>query len=293
MNQTSMAVTTASGVVAHRPHLHALPFYTVPDDALEMGASLGNSALWVNTKGAGAVERVFCVELGQSLLNMIAIRYAGPAHRPFGRSDDSERAGENDACVSYRQAAPGSFEIHPAYQRHCFPIAGFVQVTETTFVPLTGGDDPPVVYQAVELHNAGGYEQEVKVFGFARLRGTLADNVQARYDAELHALVAHNAGQPEAVRVYGVTETPNGYATSFDFGRVYDPLHVRMLDNSTAAHGDILGCLQVDVRLEVGETRRFAFITAISGQGETAAVDAYRHAGDYESALEGTLDCLS
>ena len=293
MNQTSMAATTASGVVAHRPHLHALPFYTVSDDALEMGVSLGNSAIWVNTKGTGAVDRVFSVDLGQSLLNMIAIRYAGPAHRPFGRPDDGESADERDACVSYRQAAPGSFEIHPAYQRHRFPIAGFVQVTETIFVPLTGDDDPPVVYQTVELHNAGGYEQEVKVFGFARLRGTLADDVQARYDAELHALVAHNTNQPQAVRVYGVTETPNGFATSFDFGRVYDPLHVRMLNNSTTACGDVLGCLQVDVRLEAGEMRRFAFITAISGQGEAAAIDAYRQAGDYESALDGTLDCLT
>src|SRR5579875_511900 len=138
MQESSAARTGGAGVVAHAPHPHALPFYTVPDDALEMGASLGNSALWVNTKGTGAVERVFCVDLGQSLLNMIAIRYAGPAHRPFGRSDDGARADESDTCVSYRQAGPGSFEIHPAYQRHCFPIAGFVQVTETTFVPLTG-----------------------------------------------------------------------------------------------------------------------------------------------------------
>src|SRR5579884_2787841 len=82
MQESSAARTGGAGVVAHAPHPHALPFYTVPDDALEMGASLGNSALWVNTKGAGAVERVFCVELGQSLLNMIAIRRAGKLRDP-------------------------------------------------------------------------------------------------------------------------------------------------------------------------------------------------------------------
>ncbi len=279
-------------VVGHRPHLHALPSYQVPDNALEMGASLGNRSLWVNTKGTGAVERVFSVEIGQTLLGAMAICYASAGHHPFERTDRDSKV-RISPDVGLRPALPGTFEIHPAYQRHRFTIAGFVQVTETVFLPLTGEDDPPVVYQTVELRNAGTFAQDLRAFGFARLRGGTAGDVRARYDADLRALVAHNASQPRAVRVYGLTEAPSGYATSFDFGRVYDLLHLGPLDNDTSAAGDILGCLQYDVHLEAGDTCSFAFVTAVSGRGEEAAVDAYSAAVNDAEALARTLDFLA
>jgi glycogen debranching enzyme len=292
MQETVRAHLTTDSVVTHKLHVHALPFYTVPGGALEVGASLGNSAIWINTKGTGAVERIFSVDVGQSLINAISIRYAAPGHRPFEEPANPRQGHDISSYVSLRPAAPGTFEIHPAYQRHRYSIAGFVGAAETTFVPMTGEVDPPVVYQVVELRNDGALAQDLRIFGFARLRGTLAGDVQARYDPDLRALVAQNASRPEAVRVFGVTETPSGYATSFDFGSVYDPLHVRPLRNSTQAGGDILGCLQLDVHLEAGESRSFAFITAVSGRGEAAAVDVYGHAYDYESALYGTLHFL-
>src|ERR687883_357309 len=292
MQETVGAHLSTDSVVTHKLHVHALPFYTVPANALEMGASLGNSAIWINTKGTGAVERIFSVDVGQSLTGAISIRYAGPGHRPFEEPAGHGQGHEMSSHVSLRPAAPETFETPPAYQRHRFSIAGFVGVAETTFLPLVGDGDPPVVYQMVELHNDGALAQDLRIFGFARLRGTLAGDVQARYDPALRALVAHNASQTGAVRVFGVTETPSGYATSFDFGSVYDPLHVRPLPNSIQARGDILGCLQLDVHLEAGESCSFAFITTVSGQGEAAAVDAYSHADDYESALLGTLHDL-
>jgi Bacterial alpha-L-rhamnosidase 6 hairpin glycosidase domain len=292
MQVDARAHPSTDSVVTHKLHVHALPFYTVPANALEVGASLGNSAIWINTKGTGAVERIFSVDVGQSLTGAISIRYAGAGHRPFEEPAGHSQGHEMSSHVSLRPAAPGTFEIHPAYQRHRFSIAGFVGVAETTFLPLVGDGDPPIVYQVVELRNDGALAQDLRIFGFARLRGTLAGDVQARYDPALRALVAHNASRPEAVRVFGVTETPTGYATSFDFGSVYDPLHVRPLPNSTAACGDILGCLQLDVHLEAGESRSVAFITAVSGQGEAAAVHAYSHAYDYEGALLGTLHHL-
>src|SRR5437764_3926074 len=292
MHETVRAHLSTDSVVTHKLHVHACPSYSVPDNALEVGASLGNSAVWINTKGTGAVERIFSVDVGQSMSGAISIRYAGPGHRPFEEPAGGREGHEMSSHVSLRPAAPGTFEIHPAYQRHRFSIAGFVGVAETTFLPLVGDGDPPVVYQMVELRNDGALAQDLRIFGFARLRGTLPGDVQARYDPALRALVAHNASRPAAVRVFGVTETPSGYATSFDFGSVYDPLHVRPLHNGTQARGDILGCLQLDVHLEAGESRSLAFITAVSGQGEAAAVDAYGHAYDYESALHGTLHYL-
>jgi hypothetical protein len=39
-----------------------------------MGASLGNSAIWIQTKGDGAVERVFLNSIGQSLFGTVNVR---------------------------------------------------------------------------------------------------------------------------------------------------------------------------------------------------------------------------
>ena len=118
------------------------------------------------------------------------------------------------------------------------------------------------------------------------------DDVQARYDPDLSALVAHNADRPEAVRLFGLTETPSGYATSFDFGRAYDPLHIQPLENSTEARGDILGGLQVDLELAPGASHTLAFVTAVSGRGEEAALATYRAGRDAEAALACTLEYL-
>ena len=307
MHETVTAGTSPGGVVAHAPHPHALPFYTTPDDALEFGASFGNSALWVTTKGTGAIDRVFSIDAGQTLINNISIRYASPGHRiqtdDHGVCHISSVDPHGASYVSLCQDTPGTFEIHPAYQRHSYVLTDAIGVTETVFLPLasdgsgdaaahTAAGDPPILYQTVELRNDSPAPRDLRVFGYARLRGTLPDDMVARYDADLRALVAHNKSRPACVRVFGLTARPSGYGTTFDFGRVYDPLHVRPLDNATDATGDILGSLQLDVHLAPGENRAFTFITALSATGEDDAVAAYRAAGDPVAALQRTTDDL-
>ncbi len=302
MQENSTARMAGGAVVAHTPPVRALPFYTLPDDALEMGASLGNHAVWVTSKGTGAIDHMFSVDIGTNLLSTALLRYAGPAHRLHVDADgglgatESEHDGES--YVGLPKEAPGTFKIHPAYQRHNFTIGAAINVEETMFVPLTGdclnADDPAVVYQHVKMSNSGSFAQSIRVFHFSRLRGAMPDDVAARYDDTLHALVAHNKSNPEAVRVVGLTEEPSCYGTSFDYGRVYEQLRVRPLNNSTEAEGDILGCLQLDVHLEPGETREFSFVIAVSGQGEQKAVGAYTQARDAQGrALDGTLDYLT
>ena len=286
-----------AGDVAAKARSDALPCYTVPDGTLAMGASLGNSALWVTTLGTGAVQQVFDVALGETVIDTICIRYAGRGHRPLEGPDSASPDHATPSFVGLGQERTGTFELHPAYQRHRFAIAGAVSVTETTFLPLLGeGDpphDPPVVYQLVELRNDNPVATTLRVFGFARLRGALGDDVQARYDPELHALVTRNAGRPEAVRVFGLTEAPSGYETSFDYGRVYDPLHVLPLERATEAHGDILGGLQLDLELAPGASHALALVTAVSGRGEAEALAVYRGARDVQAALARTLEHLA
>ncbi len=284
-----------SDVVTHMPHHSVMPSYSVADDTLDMGASLGNSELWVTTLGTGAIQQVFNVQLGELLVNSICIRYAGRGHRPQ-ESGITPEGGTASSYVGLSQEERGTFDLHPAYQRHRFAIAGAVQVSETTFLPLTGSvdgpGDPPLVYQMVELRNENDVPTGLRVFGYARLRGSLDADVEARFDPELGALVAHSAGRPDAVRVFGVTATPSGYATSFDYARVYTRLHVTPLDNKTEAKGDILACLQLDFQLAPGESAKLAFITAVSSEGEAKAIAAYSDGQDAAAALESTLQHL-
>ncbi len=282
-------------VVTHLPHRSVMPYYSVADDTLDMGASLGNSALWVTTLGTGAIQQVFDTDLGELLLNSMCVRYAGLGRRPLEHGVTPD-AGSAPSYVTLEQEEQGSFDIHPAYQRHRFAVAGAVQVTETVFVPLGTGtdppDDPPLVYQMVHLRNENDVSIALRVYGYARLRGSLDADVEARYDPVLRALVAHNVGRPDAVRVFGVTMPPSGYATSFDYARVYNLLHLSALDNTTTARGDILGCLQVDLELAPGEGSTVAFIAALSGRGEARAVAAYRAGQGAQAALDATLQSL-
>ena len=295
MQDTRAAQTPGGDVVRHLRT--SLPYYTIPDDQLAMGASLGNSSLWVTTKGTGAIERVFSCAIGQSLLNAVLIRYAGPGLYRSGRIAEASSEDGAPSYLELHQDIPGEFEIHPAFQRHRFSIAGGLTVVETTFLPLTcdctAGGEPSLVYQEVELRNTSALAHDLRVFGFARLRGTLADDIEARYDETLRALVARNRSRPEVVRVYGLSVPPTGYATSFDFGRVYDPLYVRPLDNAVAASGDVLGCLQLDLHLEPDQTARFSFIISASGEGENQAIRTYRDAVSSEEALDATLAYLA
>jgi hypothetical protein len=262
-----------------------------------MGCSLGNSALWVNTKNTGDVERVFSIGLGRSLIGAISIRYA-IAGRPLrdawkGASADSSIKVYTPLSLD-RDAV--MVEIHPAYQRRTFEIAGSLHVRETLFLPLLGSDgaqnDPPVLYQTIEIENRGTIEQELRINGFARLRGETADDVSAQYDADLGGLVATNASAPEAVRIFTLHPAPTAFETSFDVGNVYSRSRVAPLSNRTDVVGDILGSLQVEFTLDPGKRQHFTFTTALYGHGADDARKRFAENMRGFDAIEQTIDNL-
>src|SRR5262249_53957327 len=114
-----------------------LPRYRVREDALGLGASLGNARCWVNTRGNNTIENVFSTALGVGIANGIAIRYSGVGHRLVDRYE--ERAGATRGGVQrgrapdvqLRPVTPGHFDIHPAYQRRTFELPGRVTAQET------------------------------------------------------------------------------------------------------------------------------------------------------------------
>jgi hypothetical protein len=270
----------------------ALPTFTVPEGHLGMGASLGNSALWIHTKGDGAIERVFLNEIGQSLLGTFSIQYGGRAIPPRGEA--VRDAGEHSLSIYSGLFAEGprTFEIHPAYQRVSTKLAGFIELTETTFLPLGGEelhDDQPVVYVLVQMHNTDDAAHRMRVIGSAMLRGTTHPDVRARYDGGSRALVAQNAGSPQWVRVLALSQTPTKYGTDFDYGGTYDASYVHALGNDTSITGDVIGRLQLDLVLRPRERREFWFTLALYATGEEEALRRFARVPAAPEALSETV----
>ncbi|MFY9720791.1 MAG: amylo-alpha-1,6-glucosidase [Candidatus Cybelea sp.] len=273
----------------------ALPTIRLTDDELGVGASLGNGAIWINTKSTGAVERVFSNAFAQSLIGTISVRYGGYG-LPAGMLADGAGSSRSSYIALRPDAAHRNFEIHPAYQRVSFKLGGVVDISETTFVPLDAiapaGNDTPMAYVVVDLRNTDDVEHFFRVVGSARLRGSMLPDVQARFDSDRCALVASNVSQPQAVRVFGISEPSSRFETTFDFGRVYDPMHVHTLDNKIATVGDVLGQLQVDLTLEPGQRRSICFKAGVFAEGEGSALESYAAAPGHQTAFERTIECL-
>lgn len=273
----------------------ALPTFRLTDSVLGMGASLGNSAIWINTKSTGAVERVFSNALAQSLIGAISIRYGGYG-LPAGMLADRAGSSRSPYIALRPDATHRKFEIHPAYQAVSFTLGGVIDISETTFVPLDAAapadNDTPMVYVVVRLRNIDVVEHFIRVVGSARLRGSMRLDVQARFDLARHALVAWNVSQPRAVRVFGLSEPSSRFETTVDFGRAYDPMHVHALENKIVGVGDVLGQLQLDLRLEPGQRRTICFTAGVFAEGEDSALESYAIAPGHQKALERTIVSL-
>ncbi len=210
------------------------------------------------------------------------------------------------AFMHLRQEMPGLFEIHPAYQRHRYDLPAGLTVEETVFVPhvappsrarLHRDLEVPLVYQVVSLHNRSTISRRLRIYAYARLRGSTPADITATYDPDLcqGALVARNASHPDWVRVFGFSAHKSdvhvsGWETTFDASQIYETTHVFPLDNDTSATGDILGALQVDVELQPGEHTEFAFITCFSSAGEQRTRQIFDEGWNYERALNQTIN---
>src|SRR5215469_8082642 len=126
-------------VLSKARHVDELPSYIIPDTDLEMGASLVNSSCWVTTKGTGDIESIFSTFLGQKVLGAICVRYSGVGRRlqrPFqegGVKPEHDGARKQDGQIQLYSQDPGTFEIHPAFQRHSYELPGDIHVEETVF----------------------------------------------------------------------------------------------------------------------------------------------------------------
>ena len=267
--------------------------YAVDDDRVLSGASLGNAGAWVVCKSTGAIQKMFSLAIGRDVFWSTVVTYGSPRHRVLVGLEPTafaaeERLAQEGGHIKLVPPHTGVFEFYPWCQVHRSELPTGVQVTETTFVPRTGYDDPAIAYIDVQLRNPTSIREELIVVAYSKLRGTTPPDISARFDPKLSALVAHNASTPDWVRIFGCTLALHSYQTVHHPDAAYDPANVRHLAGTTKATGDILGALSARVALAPGESKSFAFVLAFSERGEAAARDIYREAVDCSGAFERT-----
>ena len=279
------------------PRSRELPSFTISEDDLGMGASLGNSALWIHTKGTGAIQGIFLNEIGERLVGTVSLRYGSHLYTIAGSAIDAPIE-QRSSTYSGPIPDPGSrvFEIHPAYQRVRYRLASVIDVEETTFLPLYAGQsgehDPALVYISVDLYNRDNVSHNARIAASAMLRGNTTPDVYARYDDAIHALVAVNKSRPNIVRIFGASEQPTTYGSDFDVGATYDLSHLHTLSNDTSVVGDPVGRLQADVTIEPGEHRTLCFIIGLYANGEADAVKRYAARKSAPLELQHTIEHL-
>ncbi len=281
----------------------ALPTFTISEANLGMGASLGNSALWILTKGTGQIERVFLNEAAQSLIGTIAVHY-GARSTPLGAlgfSDDGEPSSDGQQAPKYTQlfAEPGKriFDIHPAYQRVRYTLKSVLEFAETTFLPLgsakPGHEDPAIVYIMVEITNRDTMVHHLRAISSAMLSGSTPADVQTRFEASQNALVSVNKSHPEWVRIFGLSEPPTRYGCDFDYGGTYDASYLHNVHNNTDAVGAVLGRLQLDITIKPNERRQFCFCVGAYARGEADALANYAKRESAHVAFDRSIKHLT
>ncbi len=290
---TSLQQATSSDVRQTTTSATGPYSYVVRGDSLGFGASLGNAHTWMTTRANGSIQDIFSTDIGMAVAGTIVVRYGAAGNHLLHDKALYPLMDHSSGDVQLWPVAPGTIELHPAYQRHSFPLSDSLQLQETVFVPMTTGDDPTVAYYHVQVSNGDTVARSLRVYAFGRLCGALGPDVTARYDEDLHALIVSNRGRPDAVRVFGCTLPVTAHDTSHDFGRAYDVLHAPTLSNETGATGDIMGALQIDLVLGPGEQRSLAYVLAFAHTGEQDAIATYKGALDVDAALAGSIEYIT
>ncbi|MDQ6780488.1 MAG: hypothetical protein M3Z37_04960, partial [Candidatus Eremiobacteraeota bacterium] len=87
--------------------------YEVRDDRVLVGASLGNSSVWLVGKATGAIQKIFSLPIGQDVFWSTVVTYGSPHHHVLVGFDPEERAAEERAGrgghVILAPVAPGNF----------------------------------------------------------------------------------------------------------------------------------------------------------------------------------------
>ncbi len=231
--------------------------YTIADDDVAAGSTLGGPKIALTIKATGAIEKIYSIAAGQVLLGSLLLHHW-------------------DARSGVRlEALPGSFSFYPERQKHEFVLTNGVAVCEEIFVLSADPavDAPPAAYYTVRLRNGGSEKVSLDSYAFCQLRGHMPHGVAVAYDRERNAFVAWNPKEtPEHVRIVALSRQPTSYEATADHAKAIGPRVPGMLSGSTGETlGDPLGIFHVRSDLGPGESCGFAVRCTFAVGGRAAA----------------------
>ncbi|MFN2459886.1 MAG: trehalase family glycosidase [Candidatus Velthaea sp.] len=252
-----------------------IAMYSIADDAMAAGSTLGGPKVCATIKATGALEKMYASDAGATLTGTLVVHHW------------DERTGIELAPL------PGRFEIRPEAQEHFFTLSNGVDVHETIFV-LSGapdGDDvdPPAVYYTLELHNETREALRLGTYAFCELRGHTAHDVRVVYDAATNVFVAWNASQRNHVRTFALSKKPTSYETTIDRAKaVSDHWPGKLSCETNAGGSDPLAIFHSSHALAPGATARIAYTISFALDGRKRAEAVHRSCPKPAAALART-----
>ncbi|MGH7683418.1 MAG: MGH1-like glycoside hydrolase domain-containing protein, partial [Vulcanimicrobiaceae bacterium] len=251
----------------------SLDSYRVSDDDMAAGSTLGAPRVCCVLKATGAIEKVFCVDAGRSLIGTFLMQHW-----------------ESDSGTRIRRL-PGTFGIHPEYQDHDYLLENGVEVTESVFALNRGGvgsPDPPLVYVLIRYCNTLPETIAMDTYAFCNLAGDTLRNIDARWNARLHGIEAFDRDDRRFARFVGASMRPQSWEVTADRAK---PVGVRSpgaLSNRISARRRPLGILRFQHELKTDEPVTFWFVLGVAADGEKALESAVRNAPEAREAFNAT-----
>lgn len=265
--------------------------YEAGDDELGFGPSLGNGHTWSTIGSDGRIQTLFGVDVGEEVAGPLMIRYASPGTHV---SSAPRVEGRSRADVPLFQSGKGRFIVHPTHHEHVFSLPGGIEGTEKVFVPRVQADmagDECVVYNMVELRNEAPQSRVLRVHALVRLGGgRRSPTIVAEYDADRGAIFAREKEHEEWVRTLASSHTPKNHAVTADFGALYDTDAIQLPADESPDSGDVMGCLELEVSLEPGESENLSFLLSFTDEGRAAAENQLERLRDADAIFEATRD---
>jgi len=222
--------------------------YVLDDDEMAQGSTIGAPRCCTVIKPTGAIQKIYCPDAGLDFIGAVEVHYWDRQSRiRLGRLH-------------------GEFHIHPERQSHVFMLDNGVRVHEQIFPyndSWNSTDDipPPAVYYRIHFRNTGQSDVSLDAYGFCELRGNTEHDVVTAYDDAVGGIVAWNRAAPTQVRLFKMLDTPDGWETNSDRGKVVGRFSPGKLASDTAAQGgDPIGVLHSAIDLAPDEARWVDFL---------------------------------
>ena len=273
------------------------PLYVVRDDQLSMGASLGNSTVWLTLRGTGYPQALFDVRAAKQVTWSSIVRYASHDYRFIEPAGSRAAAGASpNALTPLGQLGVGEFTIHPAYQEHRFELQGHLKVRERVFVPRYGlHGDPPGFFLEVTIRNASHARHHLLCVLATKLKPEVDPSqrpercFRARWSERRGVLLVSSEESPTWTRAFAASRRPSRFGVSLDHARSADPLLMAPLDGDASSVGSLVAEVAVDVMLEPEAEDQFSFFVAFEPEGDEAALATVEREGDCVAALQKTI----